>query len=189
MATDIVIGMAGSGGDGIVSAGESLISAVAAEGFHAIMTKSFGPQIRGGESSCRVRLSNDALHNPGGALDVAVALNWEDFLKFGAELAIDGHTIVVYDTKTGVAPDKLPLGGVTPAEIFPVPLAELTKAAAGTEKAKNSVVLGLLSGWLGIAHDSLLKGLKKKFGKKGEELLIANEKALTQASSTRRRTR
>ncbi|MFZ5442240.1 MAG: 2-oxoacid:acceptor oxidoreductase subunit alpha [Myxococcota bacterium] len=177
MATDIVIGMAGSGGDGIVSAGDSLVSAAAREGFHAVMTKSFGPQIRGGESSCRVRLSAERLHNPGGALDIAVALNWDDFLKFGGELKVDGHTIVVYDTKTGVAPDKLPLVGVEPAEVHAVPFTDLTKSAAGTEKAKTSVVLGLISGWMDTARDSLLAGLKKKFGKKGEELLIANEKA------------
>lgn len=177
MATDIVIGMAGSGGDGIVSAGDSLVSAAAREGFHAVMTKSFGPQIRGGESSCRVRLSADRLYNPGGILDIAVALNWDDFLKFGAELKVDNHTVVVYDTKTGVAPDKLPLVGVEPAEVHAVPFTELTKSAAGTEKAKTSVVLGLISGWMNVARDSLLKGLKKKFGKKSEELLIANEKA------------
>ncbi|MFO0598659.1 MAG: 2-oxoacid:acceptor oxidoreductase subunit alpha [Myxococcaceae bacterium] len=177
MATDIVIGMAGSGGDGIVSAGDSLVSAAAREGFHAVMTKSFGPQIRGGESSCRVRLSAERLHNPGGILDIAVALNWDDFLKFGGELKVDAHTVVVYDTKTGVAPDKLPLVGVEPAEVHAVPFTDLTKSAAGTEKAKTSVVLGLISGWMNVARDSLLKGLKKKFGKKSEELLVANEKA------------
>ncbi len=177
MVTDIVIGMAGSGGDGIVSAGDSLVSAAAREGFHAVMTKSFGPQIRGGESSCRVRLSTERLHNPGGALDVAVALNWDDFLKFGAELKVDGHTIVVYDSKTGIAPDKLPLVGVMPAEVFSVPLTDLTKSSAGTEKAKTSVVLGLLSGWIGLSREVLLAGLKRKFGKKGEELLAANERA------------
>ena len=42
LADDLIIGMAGSGGDGIVSAGESLISAVAAAGYFAILTKSFG---------------------------------------------------------------------------------------------------------------------------------------------------
>ena len=86
MARSLAIGMAGSGGDGIVSAGESLIAACASEGYHAIMTKSFGPQIRGGESSCRVRLAIDPVFNSGGALDVAVVLNWDDFLKFGAEI-------------------------------------------------------------------------------------------------------
>ena len=177
MKSDIVIGMAGAGGDGVVSAGDSLVAAVAREGYHALMTKSFGPQIRGGESSCRVRVSTGAVHNPGGVLDVAVALNWDDFVKFGAELPVDGHTVVVYDSKTGVAPDALPLGGVKPAEVFPVPITELTKAAAGTDKAKTSVVLGLLSGWLGLAREALLAGLHKKFAKKGEELLLANQKA------------
>jgi len=42
LTNDLVIGMAGSGGHGIISAGESLIAAAAHEGYHAIMTKSFG---------------------------------------------------------------------------------------------------------------------------------------------------
>jgi 2-oxoglutarate ferredoxin oxidoreductase subunit alpha len=177
MVTDLVVGMAGSGGDGIVSAGEFLISAAAHDGYHAIMTKSFGSQIRGGESSCRVRLSTTPIHNPGGMLDVAVALNWEDFLRFGAELPVTGTTVVIYESKTGVAPDALPLQGVTPTEVFAVPIGDLAKQATGTDKAKNTVVLGLLSGWFGLAHDSIIGGLKKKFGKKGEEFLAANERA------------
>ena len=65
MSNDLVIGMAGSGGDGIVSAGEAMITAAALEGYHAILTKSFGSQIRGGESSCRVRLSTRPGPEPG----------------------------------------------------------------------------------------------------------------------------
>jgi Pyruvate/2-oxoacid:ferredoxin oxidoreductase gamma subunit len=49
MKSDLVFGMAGSGGDGIVSAGESLIAAAAAAGYHGMMTKSFGSQTRGGQ--------------------------------------------------------------------------------------------------------------------------------------------
>ncbi len=174
---DLVIGMAGSGGDGIVSAGESLIAAAAYEGYHALMTKSFGSQVRGGESSCRVRLSTRRLHNPGGALDVAVALNWEDFLKFGAELPVGENTVVIYDTKTGLAPDAIPLGGVSLRQVFAVPIGEMAKSAAGTDKAKNTVVLGLIAGWFGIARKSILRGLEKKFAKKGAELVAANERA------------
>ncbi|HEY1335238.1 MAG TPA: 2-oxoacid:acceptor oxidoreductase family protein, partial [Myxococcaceae bacterium] len=85
MMDDLVVGLAGSGGDGVVSAGESLLAAASSQGFHALMTKSFGSQIRGGESSCRVRVSSRKVLNPGGVLDVAVALNWEDFRRFGAE--------------------------------------------------------------------------------------------------------
>lgn len=177
MRDDLVIGMAGSGGDGIVSAGEFLIAGAAREGYHGIMTKSFGSQIRGGESSCRVRLSTRPVLNPGGALDVAVALNWEDFLKFGGELPVLGNTIVLYEEKTGTAPDQLPLVGVTPAQAIPVPFADLAKKAAGTERAKNTVVLGLISGWFGLGRDALMGGIRKKLAKKGAELVEANERA------------
>lgn len=177
MSHDLVIGMAGSGGDGIVSAGESLIAAAAGAGYAAIMTKSFGSQIRGGESSCRVRISTKPVLNPGGTLDVAVALNWDDFLKFGAELPVGGNTVVIYDAKTGVAPDKLPLGAVVPEAVYPVPIDALARQTAGTDKAKNTVILGLLAGWFGLAADDLLAGMRKKFAKKGPELVAANEKA------------
>ncbi len=177
MSDDLVIGMAGSGGDGIVSAGDAMMTAAALEGYHAVLTKSFGPQIRGGESSCRVRLATRPVLSSGGTLDVAVALNWDDFLKFGGELPVDGHTTVVYDSATGVPADRLPLPGVTPWEAIAVPIAEMAKKNAGTEKAKNSVVLGLLAGWLGVGRDSLLAGIRKKFGKKGAEVVQGNERA------------
>ena len=174
---DLIIGMAGSGGDGVVSAGESLITAAAIEGYHALLTKSFGSQIRGGESSCRLRISTRQVFNPNGTLDVAVALNWEDFLRFGGELPVDGHTVVIYDSKTGVAPDNIPLAGVRPAATLAVPIGDMAKQAAGTDKAKNTVVLGLLAGWFGIARHSILAGIRKKFGKKSAEVLEGNERA------------
>ena len=65
MTTDLVIGMAGAGGDGIISAGEALITAAARDGYRAIMTKSFGSQIRGGESSFRLRTGDATAVQPG----------------------------------------------------------------------------------------------------------------------------
>jgi 2-oxoglutarate ferredoxin oxidoreductase subunit alpha len=177
MVDDLIIGMAGSGGDGIVSAGESLIGAAAQEGYYAILTKSFGSQIRGGESSCRLRVSTRPVLNPGGTLDVAVVLNWEDFLKFGGELPVGGGTIVIYERKTGVEPAQLPLRGVTPAAVLPVPMEDMAMQAAGVLLAKNNVVLGLLAGWFGLARQSILEGIRKKFARKGEAVLQGNERA------------
>jgi 2-oxoglutarate ferredoxin oxidoreductase subunit alpha len=174
--SDITIGMAGSGGDGIISAGESLMTAFALEGYHAIMTKSFGSQIRGGESSFRVRVATGEVLNIGGTLAIAVALNWEDFLRFGGELPVDGKTTVIYESHTGVTADKVPLA-VQPAEAIPVPIEAMAKEHAGTDRAKNTVVLGLVCGWTGVARESILAGLKKKFGKKGDELVAANARA------------
>lgn len=177
MKSDLIIGIAGAGGDGIVSAGESLITAAALEGYSAIMTKSFGSQIRGGESSCRLRVSTRPVLNPNGALDVAVALDWADFLKFGDELAMGPETVVIYESKSGVAPDKIPVDGVRPDFVFSVPIEEMAVQSAETDKAKNIVVLGLLAGWFGIAHQSVLAGIRKKFAKKGPKVVEGNERA------------
>jgi 2-oxoglutarate/2-oxoacid ferredoxin oxidoreductase subunit alpha len=177
MNTGLVIGMAGSGGDGVVSAGDSLMTALALAGYHAMLTKSFGPQIRGGESSFRLRVSTGPVLGPGGALDVAVALNWDDFLKFGAELALDGHSVVIYDSNTRVAPDQIPVAGVKPAEVVAVGIEAMAKETAGSEKAKNTVVLGLMAGWFCLAPQHIRAGLRKRFAKKGEDIMARNERA------------
>jgi 2-oxoglutarate/2-oxoacid ferredoxin oxidoreductase subunit alpha len=177
MKTDLVIGMAGSGGDGIVSAGDSLMTALALAGYHAMLTKSFGPQIRGGESSFRIRVSTSPVLGPGGALDVAVALNWDDFLRFGAELAIDGHSVVIYDSNSRIAPENIPVQGVKPAEVVSVGIEAMAKEAGGSEKAKNTVVLGLVAGWFGLAPEHIRAGLRKRYAKKGEEIMARNERA------------
>lgn len=56
---NIVIGIAGSGGDGVISAGEILVNAASSDGLFVFMLKSYGAQIRGGESSVRVRMSSE----------------------------------------------------------------------------------------------------------------------------------
>jgi 2-oxoglutarate/2-oxoacid ferredoxin oxidoreductase subunit alpha len=177
MRQDLVIGMAGAGGDGVIAAGETLIAAAAIDGYHARMTKSFGSQIRGGESSFRLRISTKPVLSLGGALDVAVALNWEDFLRFGGELPVGGRTVVIYDTKTGVAVDKVPLTGIVPAAVMAVPIDEMARATVGHERAKNTVVLGLLSGWFGLPGKAILSGLQKRFAKKSDEVREGNERA------------
>jgi 2-oxoglutarate ferredoxin oxidoreductase subunit alpha len=176
MSENLIIGIAGAGGDGVVSAGESLLTAAALEGYHGIMTKSFGSQIRGGEASCRLRLATRPVLTPNGPLDVAVALNWEDFRRFGLELPVEPSTIMIYDSNTGVAPDKLPLE-VTPAAVFSVPITEMAAKNAGTDKAKNIVVIGLLAGWFGIGRESMLEGIRKKFEKKGAAVAEGNARA------------
>jgi 2-oxoglutarate ferredoxin oxidoreductase subunit alpha len=174
---DLLIGMAGAGGDGVMSAGESLITAAAIEGYHAVMTKSFGPQIRGGESSFRLRVAVGEVFTVGGPLDVAVALNWDDFLRFGAELPVGPDTIVIYDSQFAQGPDGVPLVGVRPAAAIAVPIAKIAKDITGADKAKNNVVLGLMSGWFGFNADALLAGIRRKLGKKGPEILEKNELA------------
>ena len=104
--------MAGAGGDGIVSAGESLITAAAARG----LPRDPHQELRPADPRRRVVVPAaprrpEPVHTAGGVLDVAVALNWDDFLRFGAELPVGGPTVVIYDAQTRRA-RALPLAGV-----------------------------------------------------------------------------
>ncbi len=55
MADELNLGIVGSGGDGVMVCGEIIVSAAARKGLDCLMLKSYGPQIRGGESSCKIR--------------------------------------------------------------------------------------------------------------------------------------
>lgn len=176
MSSNLIIGMAGAGGDGVVSAGESLITAVAIDGYNAMLAKSFGPQIRGGESSIKIRISNKVVRSIGEHLDVAFALNWDDFLKFGAELPISEKTIVIYDSNSEIAPEDIPIDA-KPAQVLSIPIEAMAVEHAKTNRAKNTVVLGLVSGWFNIAESGVITGIEKKFGKKGAEIVEGNKNA------------
>ncbi len=59
-----------------------------------------------------------------------------------------------------------------------MPIAAMAKETAGTERAKNTVVLGLIAGWFGIGGRGRDEGHPQALAKKGEELVEANEKRL-----------
>ena len=54
----ISIMIAGSGGAGAMTAGAMLLDAAASAGWYGLMTRSYGPQIRGGEALATIRLSS-----------------------------------------------------------------------------------------------------------------------------------
>ena len=58
---DVTIGVVGSGGDGVVTLGDLIAQVAAEEGLHVVKTEAYGPQIRGGESSCTVRIDSPKL--------------------------------------------------------------------------------------------------------------------------------
>ena len=94
----------------------------------------------------------------------------------GGELPVGPDTVVLYEKKTGIEPAAIPLE-VKPAIVLAVPMSELAMKSAGTLQAKNNVVLGLLAGWFGLAREAILEGIRRKFSKKGAEILQGNERA------------
>ena len=53
----VSVALAGSGGAGVMTAGNMLLEAAAHAGYYGLMTRTSGPQIRGGEAAAMVRVS------------------------------------------------------------------------------------------------------------------------------------
>jgi len=173
---DITVGMAGSGGDGVVSAGDILAASSAAEGIHCLLLKSFGPQIRGGESSCRIRLSTKPILSQGDSLDVLVVFNWPDFARFGSELEARDGAFVLVEEKDKTT--DIPLQNISRCHLIRIPFEKLAAEEAGNPKAKNMVTLGVLGAMFGLPIEGIKRAIERKFKKKGPEVIAANHKAI-----------
>ena len=175
---DLTVGIAGAGGDGVVSAGELLIQVGAHEGLFGMLVKSFGPQIRGGESSVRVRLSSSPVLCQGDELDVLIAFNWADYGRFRAELMPSARTLIFVDEQDKTPPEQIPLPETFKAAVMRVPFEKLAVEKGGSALAKNIVAVGVLAGALKLPRDGFARAIEKKFSRKGEPVVAANIAAL-----------
>jgi len=175
---DLIVGLAGAGGDGVVSAGELLIQVGAHEGLHGMLVKSFGPQIRGGESSVRVRLAAVPVLAQGDDLDVLIAFNWDDYGRFRSELVPGPATLIFVDEMDDTPAEQIPLPDALKPAVTRVPFEQLAIDKGGSALAKNIVAVGVLAGALGLPRDAFARAIEKKFGRKGEQVVAANLAAL-----------
>ena len=174
---ELNLGIVGSGGDGVMVCGETIVSSAAMEGMKCLMLKSYGPQIRGGESSCKIRISRKKVAAPPDTLDVLLAFNWNDYKRFGKELTLQPEGVVIEEGEEGQEQPERPLVGPPPREIYRVPLTKLAKESAGTKLARNMVALGVLSQLFALPDAELEKSIAKMFSRKGDEIVQSNLKA------------
>lgn len=174
---DLSIAMVGSGGDGIVTMGDMVAQAAAKDGLNVIKVEAYGPQIRGGESSCVVRLSPDPIFAQGDDLDVIAIFNWADFGRFKGELAPKKDVVILFEAADPNPSSPADLGLDERARFIPVPFAKLATELAGTKAAKNILSLSVLAELFNLPHASIRKAVEYKFGKKKAELLAVNLRA------------
>jgi len=174
---DLTLGIIGSGGDGVISAGEIMVSSASSEGLYCFMLKSFGPQIRGGESSCQVRISTEQVLSQGDEVDVMVVFNWQDFKRFQSEIGLNRDAIIFYEENDPTPEDELPLPKDNNYRLFKVPFIKISKESVGSVLGKNIVSLGMLSEMFNISKEGIRKAVVSRFTKKGEEVVQKNLKA------------
>ena len=173
MTQQLALSIVGSGGDGAVAAGDILAMACARDGLNVIKTEAYGPQIRGGESSCTVRISSKPIFAQADALDALVVFNWEDFARFRAELVLSPNAVILHDSDDP-APDDI--AAVTTRRIKSLPFANLAREA-GAASGKNILALGLLASIFGLPADAIRAAIAQRFAKKTAAVLEGNRNA------------
>jgi len=173
---DLTFAIVGSGGDGVITVGDMMAQAGASEGLHVMKVEAYGPQIRGGESSCTVRLSADPILAQGDLVQVLVVFNWADFARFRGEIVCGENAVILYEETDETPHDQIDLGPIEEVKWVPVPFIKLAKEAAGTTLAKNIVTLGILGELFSLPKDAMERAIKGKFSKKKEAVLEANIK-------------
>ena len=166
------IALAGSGGSGVMTAGNLLVDAAARAGYYGLMVRTSGPQIRGGEAAALVRLAAAPVATLDDRFDVLLAIDWQNVGRFFDEIPLSASSVIVGDPDEGAAPDVYTATG---AAFAPVSLKKTAKGIAGSWT--NMVALGVAGALAGIPRAALEAALRASW-KRDEEKLAANLAAL-----------
>ncbi len=165
----VSIAITGAGGAGVMTAGQMLLDAAAKAGLYGLMTRSSGPQIRGGEAAAYIRLSSEPIDCPDDYFDVLFCFDWMNVDRFAAELPLREDSVIIGDAGAKNPPEMI-TGSI--ARQVLVPLSEKAKEIEGGRP--NMVGLGILGELAGIPLDALQAILEKVLKRKGQAALDAS---------------
>ncbi len=174
----VSLALAGSGGAGVMTAGNMLLEAAAQAGYYGLMTRTSGPQIRGGEAAAMLRVSTFAGDGQDDAFHVLAAIDWQNVTRFAAELPLGPGSLVVGDPAQGEPPEIFLRGG---ARYAPLPLKKLAGEVAGGWP--NMVALGVLAALLGLPQAALEAAVRKSIKRGLEAGLAAARLGMAQAAA------
>ncbi len=169
----VSLALTGSGGAGVITAGNMLLAASARLGWYGLFGRSAGPQIRGGEAAALIRLSAQPVESPDDLFDILIAIDWQNFERFAGELPLGQTSLVVADPDQGAAPDSVVGSGVKVVEL---PMKALAKSIK--KGRQNMVALGAVAAMIGLPEDILVEVVDEQLANKGEEARRASFEAI-----------
>ncbi|MES9853799.1 MAG: 2-oxoacid:acceptor oxidoreductase subunit alpha [Candidatus Thiodiazotropha sp. L084R] len=167
------VAITGSGGSGAVTAGRILLEAAARCGFQGLMTRSAGPQIRGGESAAMVRYGPMPVECMGDQYDLLVALDWLNIERFADEIPLSEKSLILFDPLAGEVPALLRSNG---AEIREIPFK--TFASGLPDGRINMVALGAAAVVCGLSLEAMQESVRQVLHTKQPEVVESALRAL-----------
>lgn len=166
---DIVVRVAGEGGEGVISVAEILTRAASNADWRVFTFRSYPAEIKGGLAMMQVRINTHAIQSIGMEADVLMAFNQEAFDVWGDKMTSDG--LLLYDPKHCEVPEDYPF------KKMEVPLHDTAMAETGARISKNIVALAALIELLDIPPHHASDLVEAKFKRKGEEVVEKNDLA------------
>lgn len=159
--SSVSIAVIGSGGAGVMTTGALLLEAAGRAGWHGIMTRSSGPQIRGGEAAALLRLATFPVESHHDHFDILLAIDWLNAERFAAEIPLTRNSLVL----GGSGKPAPAVFSASAAGSVELPLTELARSIDGGRE--NMAALGILAALIGLPLDTLRDSLTKLLGRKG----------------------
>ena len=178
MNTSVSVVLAGSGGAGVMTAGNMLLEAAALAGYYGLMTRTSGPQIRGGEAAAMLRISTFPTDGQDDRFQVLSAIDWQNVGRFAAELPLGPSSLIIGDPAQGEPPEVFLRTG---ARYLPLALKKIAAEVPGAWP--NMVALGVLAGAIGLPFDALEAAARKSMKKGMEAGIAAARLGMAQVSS------
>jgi 2-oxoglutarate ferredoxin oxidoreductase subunit alpha len=163
--TSLTITMVGSGGTGVVAAGEILLRAAAIQGFYGILRKTFGPQIRGGESAAVIRLGSEVVTNLSSSIELLLVLDWSNFPRFADEIPMTESTVLIQDSQAGEPPQNIP----KPNRSLTVDFLNLAKTMGSSHS--NLALLGYVATWLGCSKEAIETAIRHRLEEHASDIV------------------
>ncbi|TRZ65626.1 2-oxoacid:ferredoxin oxidoreductase subunit gamma [bacterium] len=170
MTEEIII--AGFGGQGVLSMGQTLGYAAMVEGKNVTWMPSYGPEMRGGTANCITIVSNETISSPILSIfDTAIVLNQPSMEKFESKVKPNG--IIVYEST-----NILHASERTDIDIYAIPASDAANKLNNI-KVANMVLLGAYLAKRPVVEiDSIIEALKKVLPERYHNLLPLNREAL-----------
>lgn len=182
MKVDIIL--SGVGGQGILSIATVIGEAALKEGLYMKQAEVHGMSQRGGDVQSNLRLSDQPIASdliPQGHADLIISLEPMESLRYLPYLKKEGWLVTNSQPfvnipnypdieKVNDELDKLPHKVVLDVEAIAKEI--------GSVRAANIVMLGAATPFIGIDYEKIEDGIRSIFGRKGEEVVEMNLKAL-----------
>ncbi|GHT54380.1 indolepyruvate oxidoreductase [Bacteroidia bacterium] len=182
MKTDIIL--AGVGGQGILSIAAVIGEAAIKDGLYMKQSEVHGMSQRGGDVQSHLRISDRPVASdliPLGSADVIISLEPMEALRYLPYLKKDGWVVTNSKPFENIPnyPDKekvMEAYRLLPNKII-LDVEQIAKDL-GTPRSSNVILLGAASPYLPIDFFKLENGIRSIFGRKGEEVVEMNLRAL-----------